>query len=205
MEFIDKIVYINLDRRTDRRQDLESDLTRLGCHADQVIRFPAIEHSEGWIGCTRSHHAVLQLAKSSGWSNVLILEDDFMPVVPPQEFQHQVRTFLESEQPYDVLFFSYNLIQKESYTPQMGRTTDCQTASGYLVHSRFYDTLLQTFSEACTLAEQHPAIHWKYTVDQYWKKLQANRNYLWLYFQTRLGKQRPGFSDLGGHYVDNGV
>jgi glycosyl transferase family 25 len=203
MEFIEKVVYINLDRRSDRRRDMEEELTRLGVPPEKQIRLPAVEQTPGWIGCCKSHRNVLQLAKDSGWANVLVLEDDFMSIVSPNELNNEVQTFLESGIPYDVVFLSYNLQQEEPWNQQMGRTRNCQTASGYLVHSRFFDTLLNNLTEAAYLAEQYPSHHWIYANDQYWKKLQET--HIWLFFRNRLGKQRPGYSDLGGCLVDRGL
>ena len=203
MEHIDKVVYINLDRRPDRRQDMEEELTRIGVPIEKRVRLSAVEQSPGWIGCSKSHQQVLRMAKDSGWANVLVLEDDFMSIVPSEELNNELRTFLESGTEYDVAFLSYNLHQEEPWNEQMGKTRNCQTASGYLVHSRFYDSLLQNLTEAVALSEKYPSHHWLYANDQYWKKLQET--HIWLFFRKRLGKQRPGFSDLGGCLVDRGL
>lgn len=42
----------------------------------KVIRFDAIKDVEGYIGCTKSHIAVLKMAIEHKWPNVLIVEDD---------------------------------------------------------------------------------------------------------------------------------
>jgi glycosyl transferase family 25 len=203
MEYIDKVVFINLDKRTDRRQEIENELTHLGVMKEKWIRFPAVEHTQGWIGCLKSHKTVLQLALDSNWSNVLILEDDFMATVSPSEFQDELHRYFTSNTTADVVFLSYNIQKQEPFNEQMGRTTECQTASGYLVMSHYYKTILQNLTEAEIRASHYPSHHWRYANDQYWKQLQKKD--IWLYFQKRLGKQRPGFSDLGGCLVDRGV
>ena len=71
MNNIEKIVYINLDHRTDRRTQMEEELTGMDISAE---RFSAILRKPGCIGCLESHLAVLELAKASGWKNILILE-----------------------------------------------------------------------------------------------------------------------------------
>jgi glycosyl transferase family 25 len=60
MEHIHRIVYINLDRRTDRRQQLEDELQRLSIPGAKIERFAAVEHVEGLIGCGLSHLAVIR-------------------------------------------------------------------------------------------------------------------------------------------------
>ena len=46
--FIDKIIYINLDKRIDRREHMERQLEKFGLTAE---RFSAIKHEEGIVGC----------------------------------------------------------------------------------------------------------------------------------------------------------
>ena len=67
---IEHVVYINLDHRTDRRQHMEKEVSIFP--SERVTRFSAIKHDYGAIGCTRSHIAVLEMAISSDWKNVLI-------------------------------------------------------------------------------------------------------------------------------------
>lgn len=203
MEHIDKVVYINLDHREDRNKDMEEELTRLCVPEEKRLRISAIKWNPGWIGCLKSHIAVLQMAKEAGWSNVLLLEDDFMAIVSPEEFQEELHRFFSAKIHADVVFLSYNIKKSGPFNECMGRAIDCQTASGYLVFSHYYDTLLQNLSEADTLAIQYPSHHCIYANDQYWKKLQVKDT--WLYFLKRLGKQRPGFSDLGRCHVNYGV
>ena len=68
---IDKIFYINLDRRTDRRDLIEMDLAKIGLVAE---RFVGIPYEPGIVGCGKSHLAVMKLAKERGYKNVLILD-----------------------------------------------------------------------------------------------------------------------------------
>ena len=75
-EFIDKIVYINLDHRQDRRDVMAKFFEEGGMPSEKIIRFSAVKHTRGAIGCLTSHTEVLRMAKKEGWKNVLILEDD---------------------------------------------------------------------------------------------------------------------------------
>ncbi len=74
---ISKIVYINLDHRTDRNMEMLEQFEKLKIPKDKILRFSAIKHDNGSIGCTQSHIAVLEMAIREKWENVLILEDDF--------------------------------------------------------------------------------------------------------------------------------
>ena len=77
-EQIDGIFYINLDHRTDRKEEIERELTRFDLKFE---RFPAIPHKIGGVGCGTSHLEVIKLAKQRGYRNVLIFEDDIEFIV----------------------------------------------------------------------------------------------------------------------------
>jgi GR25 family glycosyltransferase involved in LPS biosynthesis len=74
-EFIEQVVYINLDHRVDRRIEIEKELSQY-FPIEKITRFSAIRHDHGGIGCTKSHIAVLEMAKEKGWKNYLVVEDD---------------------------------------------------------------------------------------------------------------------------------
>ena len=60
MDIIDHIFYINLDHRTDRRQDIEEQLKLYDIPMEKVTRSPGISHEYGFIGCTMAHLNVLK-------------------------------------------------------------------------------------------------------------------------------------------------
>ncbi len=209
-DFIDKVIYINLDKRTDRREQIENELHKMGCPKEKYIRFSAHFTDPGSIGCTMSHRDVLQIAKDNEWSNVLIFEDDFELIVEPSVFHNQLITFFTNPpNKWDVLFVSYNVIESQDANNHLSdiisRTTNVQTTSGYLVNKPFYEQLLNNFSEASYLHIQNPYTHWLYILDQYWKHLQADLSTYWFYFKERLGRQREGYSDLAKGIVNYGV
>lgn len=185
--------YINLDRRVDRRVDTELELQRMGIAAE---RFPAIERSPGGLGCTQSHIEVLKLARARGYESVMVLEDDFSFVVNEQElsaaFEHLPKSF-------DMVLLAFSLIRGDPVTQYLGRVQEAQTTGGYIIHSRYYDTLINRWSEGLALYEQNPETHWLYILDQYWKPLQMVDE--WYYFLNPIGKQRPSWSDLGLQYM----
>lgn len=197
-ENIDRIIFINLDKRTDRLEIICDEFKKFNLE-DKVERFPAIYH-QGAVGCAKSHLAVLKLAKERKYKNVLILEDDFYFVVSKEEFESNLKLFFENVKEYDVCLFSYNLNKTESCKfPFLLKLLDCQTASGYLVNQHYYDTLINLYEKAIPLLES-TGQHWIYANDQIWKQLQPIDN--WYCFTTRLGKQRAGFSDNSQTYVD---
>ena len=199
-ENIKKIIYINLKKRTDRREELEQELNHFQLSYD---RFEAIETPGfGTLGCGYSHLNALKIARDNNYENVLILEDDFTFLVSKEEFELQLTEFFNLKIDYDVCLLSYNLL-RSAETPYkvVNKILEAQTASGYLVNQKYYDKLIDLYEWSMPLLESTRQ-HWIYCNDQIWKRFQETDN--WYYFTTRIGKQRAGYSDNGGCYVDNG-
>jgi len=188
---IDKVVYINLDARTDRRQEVEGELERMGITAE---RFPAIRTSPGIIGCGQSHSAVLKEAKARGYRNILIFEDDFMFLVPKEEFFTLLERALNEVPDYHVIMLGYAINRSTPFSETLVQIQDAQTTSGYLINEKFYDTLISTWDES-TRKLVETGRHWDYACDHAWKALQPAAK--WYAFATRIGKQRPSFADTG--------
>jgi GR25 family glycosyltransferase involved in LPS biosynthesis len=188
--------YINLDRRLDRRTQFEEECVRMGI---DVERFPAVTHAVPALGCTMSHLAVLKEARQRGYESVCIFEDDFEFLISKEEYATLLTNLPEN---FDVVMLGWYLYQTAPYNEHFGKVLDATTASGYIVHSRFYDRLIANLEEAVTLFQRN--IHTydvvsKYINDQYWRRLQPTAN--WFYALKRTGKQRGSFSDLVGSYV----
>jgi glycosyl transferase family 25 len=184
---LSKIIYINIDKRTDRREQIENELVGL-----DYERFPAF-HTPGFgiLGCTMSHLAVLKLAKERGYDNVLVLEDDFYFIITRDQFEKELDTFFQLNISYDVCMISYHIEASQKTEEGLEKIISAQTASGYIVHHSYYDTLIALYEEAVPLLNETRQ-HWIYANDQIWKRLQPTSNW---YAITRCGKQRPGFSD----------
>jgi glycosyl transferase family 25 len=203
---IDKIFYINLDSRTDRREHFESHVIPYFKDLElRLERFPAIQNSNGAIGCSLSHLAILKKAKQEGYRYCLILEDDFQFLVSKEVFYEQLHNLFnlvqQKESPLDfkVIMLAYNAINQEPFNDFLDKTTNAQTTAGYIVNSAYYDELITCWEEGYQLFLQ-TGQHWNYSCDQYWKQLQKEK---WFLFKTRIGRQIAGYSDCGKRYLDN--
>jgi glycosyl transferase family 25 len=197
---IDKIFYINLDKRDDRKTEIENELKNYDLY-DKVERIAAFHTpGKGILGCTMSHLHAIKMAKERNYSNVLILEDDFQFTVSKEEFENQLQLFFENNIEYDVCMISY-LVQRSEPTdyPFLSKVIEAQTASGYIIHSSFYDKMIELYEWAVPLLEKTNQ-HWNYANDQCWKKLQPTAK--WYCFTNRCGKQRAGYSDNSERYND---
>ena len=198
-KYIDKIFYINLDKREDRKIEIENELSRFNLEGE---RYSAIYTPEsGIVGCGYSHLNVLKLARDRGYNNVLILEDDFQFIVSKEEFEEEMTRFFESGKHYDVLMLSY-IVQESAETelPFLGKVLNGQTASGYLINKHYINVLIELYEWSIPMLEQTNH-HWLYANDHVWKRLQPPHH--WFYFKKRIGKQRESYSDNKMCYVEN--
>lgn len=196
------IFYINLDRRTDRRAEIEAELASHGF--DGAERFAAIPWAKGLVGCGYSHMAVLKEARRRGLKNVLIFEDDFQFLVGADDVWKNLRAFFEGPDAaaFDVLMLSYNLFASEPHSDVVVRARDVQTASGYVVAAHMYDRLIELYEWAMPLLDSTWQ-HWIYANDQIWKRFQGGDG-RWFAFKERLGRQRPSITDCGEGWADHG-
>jgi glycosyl transferase family 25 len=202
MDNIDGFFYINLDHRTDRKEEIEAELTKAGI--PNCERFPAIRTKPGIIGCGLSHLAVLKLARSRGYRNVLIFEDDFEFLVDRETFWKYMEGLFAEVKSYDVIMLAYYAPRTEPSTPLVQKVIEAQTTSGYIVHSKFYDTLINLYEDAMPKLI-NTGEHWNYANDQVWKPLQPISE--WYATTTRIGKQRASMSDCGTEpvFYDYGI
>ena len=189
-EFVDKIVLINLESRTDRLEHMKEVCKKFP--SEKVIRFNAIETKGiGLIGCGKSHAGVIQMAIDNNWKNVLVLEDD----TEWNKFEkgyEKLEKLVQKD--YDVILLGA-IIDNNSYNDETSRVTCARTMSSYLVNSKFYQTLLDNIKEGVeklqvpelcynynNMIDGKPEIrmmyrHWDFGCDQYWKLLQPNHNF----------------------------
>jgi len=197
MNHIDKVVYINLNKRTDRRQHIE---TLLEQYDIPYTRFDAIEHSMGLYGCGQSHLAVLKLARDNGWRNVMILEDDILFNLPKQDFEQDLSKLFEQGPEFDVCMLDINLQRSEPATPYdwLIRVRYAHCAGAYIVKQHYYQKLIDLYEWALPLLLQ-TGMHWVYANDAVWGELQEKDR--WYTFKEQVCRQMPGYSDTKNMHI----
>jgi hypothetical protein len=209
--FINNILFINLDYRTDRLEKIQHQMSLLCDHYPFTVeRFSAIKTNPGIIGCGNSHLNCIKIAKENKYPYVWIIEDDF---IFTESFDSIIETLkriddliMSKKEKFDVIFLAYNLIYGEPYfgVDFLIKTTDCQTASSYIVCSDYYDTMINNLEEGLELLKQSNGImHHLYANDQYWKSLQKKDN--WVCVNPRFGKQSASYSDNSECFMDYNV
>lgn len=140
-EFIDKVVYINLDHRQDRRDIMKKFFDEGKIPEDKIHRFPAVKRKNGALGCIESHAEVLRLAKRNKWKNVLILEDD-LQWLNFEEGYKQLEELVEKP--------DWNVIMLVGWYSnyKFPRIYNAANTGAYLVNSNYYDKLLANREES---------------------------------------------------------
>lgn len=189
---IKHIFYINLDTRPDRKIHVETQLNNIGLSRSQ--RFNAIKIQNGAIGCSMSHLKLIETAKSNKWEHILIVEDDIL-FTNPKFFKRQLNKFLSNHTEFDILLIAGN--NMPPYT-QIDDTcvqvTQCQTTTGYLVKSHYYDTLIDNYKTGILKLMREPHNHRIYAIDKFWFNLQTIDK--WYLLTPLTVTQREDYSDI---------
>ena len=192
------IVYINLDKRPDRRVQMEREFERLGLKAR---RFAAVEAQPGGVGCALSHAAVLKQAIDDGSTELLVIEDDLEFWDGGAALAQRLGSFRAEYPTYDVLMLDYALQAGTELGDWGGRVHAASTTGAYLVARHYMPTLHQCFMESALLFQANPTVHWLFSCDQYWKRLQQKDS--WYYLTPRACSQRSGYSDICECHVEH--
>lgn len=106
----DKIYYINLDRRQDRRRDCEAQLLKYNIIAERVTAYDTASMGiSGAIGCHKSHIKVLKDAYKKGYNKILLLEDD---IVFTKEFDNFASLPSPNSFHWDMLYLGATIMKK---------------------------------------------------------------------------------------------
>jgi len=192
-EFIEKIIYINLDHREDRRKIMEKFFQDAQIPLEKVERFSAIKRKKGSLGCLESHTGVLQMAKENKWKNVLILEDDLEWLGGYQRLEE-----LTTIPNWDVI-----MLVGWYWEYDFPKITNAGNAGAYVVNERYYDTLLQNRELGLSRRRKGWGFDLnnpKYDADSYWKNLQKTDN--WYGLNPCVCRQVDGFSDHCGRHIE---
>jgi len=185
LEFIEKVIYINLEYRKDRREHIEKQLSYFG--SEKIIRLDAIyEKNRGHLGCSKSHAAALKLAIENSWNNCLIVEDDAVW----NKFESGIITLKTlSQNNFDVIMLGGTAVEYDNKTNKLFK---CCCATGYLVNKHYYTKLLNIFNKSIIFLEKtyNPNIG---AIDQIWHSLQKNDN--WYIVMPCLMTQIKNYSD----------
>ena len=205
---IEKVYYINLDKRTDRKEHMIGVvLPFLNVKENDVKRISAVDTthsptlSKRATGCTLSHLKALNDAIDNNYSHFMVLEDDFIPIISSSEFETRINRLFADFLDFDVCHLAYNAkhgtVKKINDIFMTGE--GIQTMSGYIMNINFCNQIKPVWENSVKML-QNGGHHSKYALDMAWKPYQKFDRWL----LTRCGKQLKGFSDLVGKNVNYG-
>jgi glycosyl transferase family 25 len=192
LDFIEKIVYINLAHRTDRKKQVEKELRKV-FPSEKIVRFNAIKHEKGGIGCSLSHIGALELAVKNNWKNVLIVEDD-LQWIHFEKGSELLKKLVENQ--YDAIVLSGHGV---SYDKNTYKLNECYGRTAYLVNNHYFQTILQNTKDGVELLIPNYN-NGNHRGDIYWKRLHKKDN--WYVIMPQMCMQRPSFSDIEKRKVD---
>ena len=189
---IQHVFYINLESRPDRKKYVEQQLKNIGIQ--KVERFNAIRLTNGALGCSMSHLKCIEIAKQKCLDHIMIVEDD-ITFLKPELFIKQMNKFLSVHKVWDVLLIGGNNVPPyQKIDDTCIKVQSCQTTTGYIVRSHYYDILIDNFRTGINKLLKEPENRYMYAIDKYWFNLQ--KQHLWYLIIPLTVTQREDFSDI---------
>jgi len=198
---IDGIVYINLEKRDDRKRLLLEELSRIEVDMSKVNKVAgSYIPKNGHKGCVQSHILALTMAKMNKWKYIMIFEDDMELNVSPDEFNNNINDILDymssNNIPWDVIMLATghggNSKKTLENNDRFVKVPYATTSSGYIVNEKYYDILLDVFkncNDNMSKDKWGGGEWWEpYALDQQWNKLQEKDQ--WYGFKNDLIIQR---------------
>lgn len=200
MENIDCVLYINLEKRKDRRTHVEKELESLGIPKQKIERYKAIENKNGAIGCTLSHIMCLKIAIQRGLKNVMIVEDDIC-FTDKEFFRSSFPKIFNYS--FDVFMLGVNLFDYEPIDETMIRVLGAGTTTGYIVQSHYFETLLSNYKQGLELLLKTNDKS-QYCIDSYTIRTLQHID-RWMTFKNLTVTQVYDYSDIESRNVSYDV
>lgn len=184
---IDLVLYINLDSRPDRREQIIKEFQMMGIPARKVIRIRALP--TGFTGCTKSHQQCISFAMIHRCERVLICEDDFQ--LHNVSFEDNMNramkvrgwnVFMVGMTPIRIVPTSETNIVFVKQALGMG---------SYVVNKSYFLKMWKIFQTALDTKQPHDMV----------TQLHQSAD-TWLGFYPPIVRQRPGWSDIEKRNVD---
>lgn len=186
-DYFDKIVCINLKRRTDRWEHVQLQASR---HQMVIERFEALDMpGDENTGCTMSHRAVLDYIIQKQIPRTLVLEDDFEARSP---LMQRLFSDMIGEVPADcfILYLGGHYADK-----RISRVSKHVIRCGRMKTTSSYGVTL------AAAREMAPMTHGAGPIDELYGKWNDEKPcYI---FQPRLFVQYENYSDLQHRVMDN--
>ncbi len=191
-DYLDRIYYINMAERPERRKHIINQLMKLQIPKSMVsyVKAVSLPHNPQ-IGCALSHMKALSDATKNEYDTVLILEDDFTFKVNKENLLEKLEMLYHQFPNFDVCMLS-TVNSKSNLTGNhsIRKVVKADTTAGYIVKKSALALLFNIFYQ-CT----KPKIEYcanQAAIDVAWQVLQPKLN--WYIFEPNLGYQSEKFT-----------
>lgn len=185
LETCERIYYINLDKRLDRRQHIENELRHWSA---KVCRVSAVEDVQSPSnGCSKSHFLVVQDAIYHNYTRIAVFEDDFQFLSPPPPAASAAAPQIS----FDVIQLGGRIMRDgDGDGDGLIRVYQSLTSCGLIINRRFYNVWHKWLKEA---------ILTDIPLDMVMQKYQEQ--YQWYAPKIPIGKQIASYSDIEHRHV----
>jgi hypothetical protein len=187
---ISHVIFINLDKRKDRRKHIQRELAVF--HPEKVTRLSAVVDGHPTTGCAKSHLKALQMARDNHYPNILIVEDDSCWNMVHESYPVLERLLKEH---YDGILLGGTLPEYDEDTLRLrvGWTT-----SGYIVKEPFYQKYIELYEEALAREGEQNSEGRYILADEVSNT--AYKNGRWYIVSPALMKQKGSYSNIDMEY-----
>jgi hypothetical protein len=198
MDKIEKVFYINLRHRTDRRSEIEEELSKKFLFKS-AQRYEAILHKHPILGCTMSHVTLWRNMIQNNWSTMMVIEDDAILQTSRENLDRYINAFLEDPSA-DLLSISNSCGEYTHYNEFFNRAHNSQTSSCYVIKLNAVKDLLPFYfnnsEDIFTVREDDPELGNKLSwIDVAWLEYQKVHNFL-IPKEEKIVIQRQSYSDI---------
>jgi len=194
-DLISHVIYINLDKRDDRKAHIERELSIF--KPEKVTRMPGVVYGHPHVGCAKGHLKALELARDKKYPNVMIVEDD--SYWNNIDVTYPILKRLLNE-PYDGICLS-TMNMGKNIDPTTLRITSGFLTNGYIVKEPFYNKYIELYQNSLKkepakfIEEKHNAFIWADGVSQ-----EAYKAGTWYAVSPSILVQLPSHSDINGRF-----
>jgi hypothetical protein len=203
MDKINKVFYINLDKRGGRRKQIEEELATKFLF-NNAERFAGILSEPGIHGCTMSHICLFRKMILNNWDTMMVFEDDAKLLTSRQDIDKYINVFLQDDK-LDILCLGNSCGNNTPYNDLMNRCFNTQTSSCYVLKKKFVKELLECYfgdpAESMTYPENSTDLGLHIgSIDTSWFPLQQTHYFMMP--KIRQVIQRPSYSDITHRMAD---
>jgi hypothetical protein len=197
-QYIQHVIYVNLDSRPDRRAQIEKELQIFD--KSQIHRIPGIvpeiqDTKHKTLALAKAHLNAIKYARDAGWKNTLFVEDDAIWTNIEKSYPIFERLL---KQKYDAIMLGG---QRPQYDSQTYRVKQSYGGTAYFLINSHFNVVIQKIEEMISKFNPSTSTYLSVEVDNVvFRELQ--RDYKWFIVVPALMKQLAGHSDRMSSYQD---